>query len=41
MLQKYKEFDVIHVFLNHLQFSNVSTDTTVILQEKMFTVKLT
>ena len=36
-----QEFDVIQFFLNHLQFSNVSTDTTVILKEKMLNEKST
>ena len=34
MVKKIQEFDVIQFYLNHLQFSNVSTDTTVILKEK-------
>ena len=36
-----QEFDVIQFYLNHLQFSNVSTDTTVILKEKMLNEKST
>ena len=30
---KYKEFNVIQVYLNHFQFSNVSTDATVIFKD--------
>ena len=40
-VKKIQEFDVIHFYLNHLQFSNVSTDTTVILKEKMLNEKST
>ena len=39
--KKIQEFDVIQFYLNHLQFSNVSTDTTVILKEKMLNEKST
>ena len=40
-IQLTQEFDVIQFYLNHLQFSNVSTDTTVILKEKMLNEKST
>ena len=40
-VKKIQEFDVIQFYLNHLQFSNVSTDTTVILKEKMLNEKST
>ena len=36
-----QEFHVIQCYLNHLQLSNVSTDTTVILKEKMLNEKST
>ena len=32
---KYTEVNVIQIYLNHFQFSNVSTDATVILKGKM------
>ena len=37
---KYKEVDAIQVFLKHLQFSNVSTDTAVILKDKKLNWKV-
>ena len=40
-VKKIQEFYVIQFYLNHLQFSNVSTDTTVILKEKMLNEKST
>ena len=40
-VKKIQEFDVIQFYLNHLQFSNASTDTTVILKEKMLNEKST
>ena len=40
-VKKIEEFDVIQFYLNHLQFSNVSTDTTVILKEKILNEKST
>ena len=40
-LKKIPEFDIIQFYLNHLQFSNVSTDTIVILKEKMLNEKST
>ena len=37
-VKKYKEFDIISIFyLNHFHFSNVLTNTTVILKDKMLT----
>ena len=37
-VKKYKEFDMISIFyLNHFHFSNVLTNTTVILKDKMLT----
>ena len=38
---KYKEFDVIQALLKNLQISNVLTDTTVILKDKMLNEKFT
>ena len=40
-VKKIQEFDVIQFYLNHLKFSNVSTDTTVILKERMLNEKST
>ena len=31
---EYKEFDVIRIYLNHLQFSNIQTDRTVYFKKK-------
>ena len=39
--EQYKHFDVIQVFLNYLQFSNLSTAATVILKNKMLNEKFT
>ena len=38
-VKKYKSSTLSKFYLNHLQFSNVSTDITVILKEKMLNEK--
>ena len=40
-VKKYKSSMQSKFYLNHLQFSNVSNDTTVILKEKMLNEKST
>ena len=40
-VKKYKSLTLPKFYLNHLQFSNVSADTTVILKEKMLNEKST
>ena len=40
-VKKIQEFDVIQFYLNHLQLPNASTDTTVILKQKILNEKST